>query len=64
MPTSEFHKELAKLVAQTKMPNFIIYGYQDEKGKLEVNYAYHKMSLKNVLKGIFMILSKMVEKKM
>ena len=62
MATSDFHKELAKLAGNTKMPNFIIFGYQDEKGKLEVNYAYHKMPLKNVLKGVFLILGKMLEK--
>lgn len=57
-----FEQQLKALTESVGRPNFVLYGYQEEDGKVRVSYALHKMSLKAALQSMLHVLSELIGK--
>lgn len=57
-----FEQKLKALTESVGRPNFVLYGWQDEKGNVRVSYALHKMSLKAALQGMLHVVGELISK--
>lgn len=62
METPDFAKKLSKLTETVGRPNFVIYGWRDDNGKMKISYSLHQMNIKAALRAILNVLGTIIEK--
>lgn len=55
-------KKLKELTESVGRPNFVVYGIQDDDGKVTTSFSMHKMKPNVVLKAVLRVLDMIVSK--